>query len=306
MAIEVPVDSAGRATGVTYRDASGENRSIEARCVILACSAIETARLLLMSRSQRFPEGLANGNGLVGKNLVFSGMGRGHAIFRRPRPSPPISRFPFVQRSIQDFYFNAQGVEGVRKGGTILFDWAHPNPIFAAERVAHADGKLLFGRALKDKLRRDVAGVWNLQFEVFSEFLPTAGTYVDLDPDVKDRFGLPVARMTVRRHPADAVATGMLVDRGMAVLRDLEPDEWSAQELRGVTHFLQGGTCRFGDDPATSVLDPSCRAHEVANLYVTDGSFLPTSGGVPITLTIMANAFRVAERIAARLQAREL
>jgi choline dehydrogenase-like flavoprotein len=93
---------------------------------------------------------------------------------------------------------------------------------------------------------------------------------------------------------------------GMAVLRDLNPDEWSAEELRGVTHFLQGGTCRFGNDPATSVLDPSCRAHEVANLYVTDGSFLPSSGGVPLTLTIMANAFRVAERIAARLQAREL
>jgi choline dehydrogenase-like flavoprotein len=123
---------------------------------------------------------------------------------------------------------------------------------------------------------------------------------------VKDRRGLPVARITEARHPQDDVATAMLVDRGMALLRELRPDEWHAQETHGVTRFLQGGTSRFGRDPATSVLDPSCRAHEVDNLYVTDGSFLPSSGGIPITLTIMANAFRVASGIAARLRSRDI
>jgi choline dehydrogenase-like flavoprotein len=69
---------------------------------------------------------------------------------------------------------------------------------------------------------------------------------------------------------------------------------------------LQGGTCRFGRDRKTSVLDVDCRAHDVPNLYVTDSSFMPTSGGVPPTLTILANAFRVGARIAARLKAGEI
>jgi choline dehydrogenase-like flavoprotein len=306
MAVEVPVSADGRVTGVVYRDAAEQRQFIGARVVVLACSAIETARLLLLSRSSRFPSGLANGNGLVGKNLIFSGMGKGQALFRRPRQSPPIERFPFVQRSMQDFYFNPREAGGVRKGGTILFDWAHPNPIFTAERIANANGQLLWGRALKDKLRRDVAGAWNLHFETFGEYLPTRGTFADLDPEVKDRWEMPVMRMTVSRHPHDHLVTAMLVDRGMAVLRELRPDDATELELRGVTHFLQGGTCRFGIDPAASVLDPSCRAHEVKNLYVTDGSFLPSSGGVPITLTIMANAFRVAAGIAGRFRAREL
>jgi len=306
MAVEVPLRADGHVSGVVYLDRSDQRRFIGARCVVLACSAIETARLLLMSRSSRFPSGLANGNGLVGRNLVFSGMGRGLALFRRPRSSTPIERFAFVQRSMQDFYFRPDGIEGVRKGGTILFDWAHANPIFTAERMANADGKLLWGRALKDKLRRDAAGASRLQFETFAEYLPTPGTFVDLDPDVKDRRGLPVARITETRHPQDNVATSMLVDRGMALLRELHPDEWNADETHGVTRFLQGGTCRFGGDPATSVLDASCRAHEVDNLYVTDGSFLPSSGGVPMTLTIMANAFRVAGGIAARFRSGEI
>jgi hypothetical protein len=122
---------------------------------------------------------------------------------------------------MQDFYFRPDGIEGVCKGGTILFDWAHANPIFTAERMANADGKMLWGRALKDKLRRDAAGAWRLQFESFAEYLPNPGTFVDLDPDVKDRRGLPVARITEARHPQDHVATSMLVDRGMAPLREL-------------------------------------------------------------------------------------
>lgn len=306
MAVEVSVNPDGRVSGVVYLDASRQRRFIAARCVVLACSALESARLLLMSRSARFSSGLANNNGLVGKNLVFSGMGRGQALFRRERPARPIERFPFVQRSMQDFYFNAVSVEGAPKAGTILFDWAHANPIFTAERVANSDGKLLWGKALKDKLRRDVGGAQRLQFETFSEYLPTPDTFMDLDPDVKDHWGLPVARMTEKRHPQDYVASAMLVDRGMALLRELHPDEWSVFETRGVTRFLQGGTCRFGADPGSSVLDPWCRAHEVPNLYVTDGSFLPSSGGVPITLTILANSFRVAGHLAERFQSREL
>ena len=307
MATEVAVDADGRASGVVYRDAEGSGHFIGARCVVLACSSIESARLLLLSRSARFPDGLGNSNRLVGKNLVFSGLGKGTARFRQPRGEPIHTR-AFVQRSLQDFYLLDRPVDGVRKAGTILFDWAHPNPISTAERFSRSDekGSPIWGKALKDQLRAKAAGARNLHFEVFSEYLPSSGTYVDLDPKIKDRWGSPAARMTIGRHPLDIKATQFLVDRGMEVLRGLEPDELGKETVGGATKFLQGGTCRFGRDPASSVLDPECRLHEVPNVYVTDGSFLPNAGSIPITLTIFANSFRVADRIAARFRAREL
>lgn len=305
MATEIEVGGDGRVTGVVYRDRSGARQVIGARCVVLACTALETARLLLLSTSSRFPRGLGNGNGLVGKNLVFSGTGIARGRFFHPR-GEPLSRFPFVQRSLQDFYLLDQPVDGVRKAGTLLFDWEHPNPIATAERLAHERSELVWGKRLKDSLRRNAAGARTLRFEAFSEFLPTAGTYVDLDPEVKDRWGVPVARITEARHPLDTRATKLLVDRGMELLRGLDPGEAHADVTGNVTRFLQGGTCRFGDDPAASVLDRSCRLHEVPNLYVTDGSFLPNGGSVPVTLTIFANSFRVADQIAARFRDRTL
>jgi choline dehydrogenase-like flavoprotein len=114
---------------------------------------------------------------------------------------------------------------------------------------------------------------------------------------------MPVARITITRHRLDTQAMAFLMARALDLLRALEPDRAELLGHRGITTFLMGGTCRFGTDPAASVLDPDCRAHDVPNLYVTDGSFLPTSGGVPLTLTILANAFRVARRIARRCKA---
>jgi choline dehydrogenase-like flavoprotein len=306
MATEIVVGDDGQVTGVVYRDEHGERQFIGARCVVLACSALESARLLLMSRSARFSSGLGNSNGLVGKNLTFSGLGKGQAKFRHPRGAPMRSRL-FVQRSVQDYYFLPDaGPDGVQKAGTLLFDWVHPNPIFTAERLSRSRGGAVWGKDLKERLRDDAAGAKTLQFEAFGEYLPTDQTYVDLDPDVKDRWGAPVARMTIGRHPLDLKATGLLVDKGMQLLRALSPDDAHEEGAGGVTKFLQGGSCRFGTDPAVSVTDKYCRFHEVPNLYVTDGSFLPNGGSVPITLTILANSFRVAAHIAERLRIADL
>jgi len=306
MATEIPIGPDGRVTGVVYRDANGVNQFIGARCVVLACSSVESARLLLSSRSSRFSSGLGNSNGLVGKNLTFSGLGKGQARFDRPRGAP-LSGFPFVQRSLQDLYFLEKATaDGVQKAGTLLFDWAHPNPILTAERLSRSGDNIVWGKRLKERLRREAAGARSLHFEAFSEYLPTAGTYVDLDPDVKDRWGAPVARLTVGRHPLDVKATRLLVDKGMEVLRALAPGDAREETVNGATKFLQGGTCRFGADPATSVTDKNCRFHEVPNLYVTDGSFLPNGGGIPITLTILANSFRVAEHLSARFRGADL
>lgn len=301
MATEVAVGKDGRVTGVSYRDGKGAMQFVAARAVVLACSAVETVRLLLMSRSVRFPDGLANGAGQVGKNFVFSGLAKAAAWFRRSdRKWLAQPGSPFVQRSLQDFYLLDRPVDGVRKAGTILFTLAHNSPIFTAERRSSAgEGPAVWGKALKDRIRHAAAHE-RLEFETFCEFLPTPGTYVDLDPRVKDRSGLPVARMTIWRHPLDARATALLLERGLEVLRALDPDDIEVEIRRGETKFLQGGGCRMGTDPAQSVVDRDGRAHGVENLFISDGSVLPTSGGVPPTLTILANAYRIGDALVRR------
>ncbi|GHG68858.1 gluconate dehydrogenase [Comamonas sp. KCTC 72670] len=306
MARTVEVDKQGRARSVVYLGADGVAREQPAKVIIVSCTAVESARLLLNSTSSRFPKGLANGSGLVGRNLTFSSFGESHATFRRSKQSAARPWLedpsPFVNRSLQDFYLLPDARYGFRKGGTLGFMWAHPNPIHAAVGLAGKGEKALFGKALKDKMR-EYRDSRILQFEVYAEFLPTAGTYVSVEDGVKDRYGIPVAAITVDRHPMDLAATRFLVERGEEVLLRLDPDDVQRGTTTGETSILQHGTCRFGDDASASVLDKHCRAHEVPNLYVVDGSFMPTGGSVPSTLTISANSFRVADHLVRKLKA---
>jgi choline dehydrogenase-like flavoprotein len=305
MARSVEVSSDGRAKSVVYLDETGQLQEQLARIVVVSCTAVESARLLLNSRSARWPNGLANDSGLVGKNLTFSGFGRSRASFRiskRKESWPWLDDpSPFVQRSLSDHYvLPASAKLGSRKGGAIGFLWEHPSPIGAGIVLAEG-GKGVFGKELKDRFRvfRDSK---ILQFETYGEWLPTLGTRVTVEDKVLDRYGFPVAAITIDRHPADLAVTRYLIDRGEEVLKAMEPDAvWRVTEA-GETTILQHGTCRFGTDPATSVLDRDCRAHTVPNLYVVDGSFMPTSGGNPNTLTIMANAYRVADRLVERVK----
>ncbi len=304
MATEITVDQKGLAKSVLYLDSSGVTHEQPAKVIVASCTAIESARLLLNSKSSRFPNGLANENGLVGKNLVFSSFGQSRAIFRlsKRKSWPWLSDpAPFVNRSLQEFYAMDDDKFGFKKGGTLGFMLAHPNVIYAAVQLAKKGKEGVFGKALKDRLR-DYRDSKILEFETYGEFLPTDGTYVQTDPAVKDKYGLPVAAVTITRHPIDLKMTKFLVERGEEVLQAMNPDSLERVGVAGETKILQGGTCRFGKDPASSVLNPDCQAHAVKNLYVVDGSFLPSSGGVPITLTIAANSFRVADKLVKRLK----
>lgn len=305
MARSVEVDEKGRCKSVVYLDEKGVAQEQPAKVVIVSATAVESARLLLNSQSKKFPRGLGNGNGQVGKNLVFSSFGQARAVFRlsqRKEKWPWLNDpTPFVQRSVQDFYWMPDGKHGFRKGGTLGFMWQHPNPIFAAVNIAGRGKGGIFGKALKDKLR-EYKDSRVLEFETYGEFLPNDGTYVSVEPAAKDKFGIPAAAITVERHPTDLVMTKFLVERGEEILAAMEPEKLERVGTSGETTILQGGTCRMGNDPATSVLDKHCRAHEVDNLYVVDGSFLPSSGGVPITLTIVANSFRVGAELVKRMK----
>ncbi len=298
-------DATGRATGVEYVDADGRAHRVEARIVVVACSAIESARLLLLSVGPKHPRGIANGNGLVGRNLLFSTFGTGWGDFPYRKDGRERTWLrddePWVNRAVQDHYVIEDGTTGRRKGGTISFLRMHPNPITAAFGEATFGDRLLWGAPLKRRLERHFRDHAHLRFEVFGDYTPVPGGEVVLDPFTKDHWGLPAARVRVRRHDQDLASAEFLTETGREVLRAMGAEDVRSPTIGSESSNLIGGTCRFGADPATSVLDADCRAHEVENLFVTDGSFMPSGGSVPFTFTIYANALRVADRIVEQL-----
>jgi choline dehydrogenase-like flavoprotein len=309
----VIVDAQNRAIGVEYIDEKGRIHGIRARVVCLAATAVESARILLLSETTGFPKGLANNNGLVGRNLTFSTAGKATGIFERAKIVERLGGekdldLPFLQRSVQDDYWTSNAGLPHPKGGTYNFILLHKNAISAAQRLVQDRGGKIWGSSLKEKLRALYHDEFWAEFEVFSEFLPWKGVWMDLDPERKDLFGAPVARIHLKHHPADLESSRRLVDRGSQILKAMSPAPKTVYTAMWgtTTPHLQHGSCRFGDDPATSVLDRNCQAHEVKNLYVTDGSFMPTSGGVPATLTILANSFRVAQLLRERFRRREI
>lgn len=313
MAFEVVTDDAGKATGVRYYDKDGNEQLQKAKIVCVSATSVESARLLLNSTSNRFPKGLANGSGLVGKNLTFSTLAKAFGEIDIDYLDEELAkrhRVHFLNRAVQDYYQLTGGTAAGKRGdydkaGTIHFLLPHRNPIFTAERISRRSNPPLWGGALKKALHRYYYEVRELEFETFGEFLSNPGTYVSVDGNVKDKWKIPSATIHLTPHPKDIENSQALLQKGLAILDGAGVTRTYVDTVGGTTYVLQHGTCRFGSDPAESVLDPSCRAHEVPNLYVVDGSFMPTSGGVPCTFTILANSFRVADILIDRMKAGE-
>jgi len=300
----------GKITHVEYFNKANEPKRLDARIYVVACQAIETSRLLLNSKGPAFPNGLANNSGQVGKNLLFSagGSGSGDFVFDK-LPEDKLAQLkqvgPFVNRSLDDWYqiSDEKMGKGPLKGGIVEFLFSHPNPTGKANSLKWNEDKLLWGRPLKRRLESWFTTDRTLRFEVFNDWLPTDDCFVSLDPKVKDRWGSPVARARIGYHHHDLEVGEYLAQKGVNVLRQLGAVRVSSSVSGSPPANLMAGGCRFGHDPATSVLDVDCRAHEVDNLFVSDGSFMPTGGSVPYTWTIYANAFRVADRIKQQLGA---
>jgi choline dehydrogenase-like flavoprotein len=305
MVREITVGRSGKATGCVYLDGEGGEHAVRARVVCVCCSAVETARLLLLSKSAGFPDGLANGSGLVGRNLQFHGFSNGRARFRyQNHPDKPLRHpHPFLDCSIADHYFLPPAVSDLPKGGLIRFGFPAASPIAAALRAAEEGQGLLWGGRLKQRLQEYFHEVRTVDLEVFHDFIPNDRTFVELDPQVKDRWSLPVARIHLDVPEHHRAAGRWLVQRGLECLAEMGADEVQEEEIGETAPYLVHGTCRAGKDPARSVLDEHCRAHEVPNLYVVDGSFMPTSAAASPTLTILANSLRTAEHLLARAQA---
>jgi choline dehydrogenase-like flavoprotein len=292
----------GRVRAVRYFDLGGDLHEQKARVFVLSASAIESARLLLHS-------GIGNDSGLVGKNLTFSTLGKGWGVFDRQKlPEGMRATHPvhFVNRSVQDGYRLAARKGEYDKGGTLQFLLPHRNPIFAAERLSARERPALWGSALMEEIRHYYQDVHEVEFEVFGEYLANDDTWVELSKEVRDKWGMPVPEVHLGVHAEDKKNSRLLVDQGLAILQAAGAESTGVDTVGGITFVLQHGTCRMGNDPRTSVLDPSCKSHEIDNLYVVDGSCFPSSGGVPTTLTILANSFRVGAILAERFTRREI
>lgn len=300
-------DPKGRATGVEYVDADGQTQRVSAKVYVVACQAIESSRLLLASTGPRHPRGLGNNHDQLGRNLLFSAGGSGTGWFDYAdldAQSAALLRLigPFVNRGIQDRYvLDDPRVGGRAKGGTIDFLLAHPNPIGKARRNKWDGDRLVWGERLQRRLTSLFTESQALRYEIFCDWLPTDDCFVSLDPDVRDRWGDPVARVRVGYHPHDLKVGNVLNETALAVLHQLGAGDIGSSISGDPPSNLVAGGCRFGTDPASSVLDADCRIHDCPNVYVSDGSFMPTGGSVPYTFTIYANAFRVADRILASL-----
>ncbi len=267
---------------------------------------------MLHSTGPRHPDGLANRHGQVGRNLVFSAGGSGTGVFPYRGLDPETAlkfkqRGPFVNRALQDWYEIRDTAFGApAKGGTIEFLFSHPNPIRRANALKRGADGLVWGLPLKRKLESKFRDARYLRFEVFCDWLPGDDCFVSLDPAEQDKWGTPVARVRTGYHPHDLKVGRYLTDKAETVLRGMGAEQVSSSVSGSPPTNLVAGGCRFGTDPKHSVLDRNCRAHDIENLYVTDGSFMPTGGSVPYTWTIYANAFRVAEQMVAQLGGEEV
>jgi choline dehydrogenase-like flavoprotein len=287
--VRIETDARGRASGVTYFDGDKREHLQKAQAVIVCANGAETPRLLLMSANGKFPEGLANSSGLVGKYLMFNYTARLSAVFEHE-----LNEYKSVQvtRILHDFY-DSDPKRGFYGGGG-LDARIGPQPIMWAQRLA-LEGPS-WGSEFKARLAEFPR---TMLVTCHATSLPVESNNITLDPDVRDAWDMPAIRVTYKDHPDDLANARFLQERGVEVMEAagaLRVTKAPVTEQNSSMHLL--GTCRMGDDPEKSVVDRYHRSHDIPNLFVCDGSSLVTSGRGQPTMTIQALAFRAGEHIA--------
>jgi choline dehydrogenase-like flavoprotein len=293
-----------RALGVAYLEADGTQRHAQADVVVLAASAVETARLLLLSQ-------IGNSSGQVGRNLMFHHLVSVAALFQSPvhawrGPTAThviddlIGPFTGARAEVPELPYVKGGVVEVG-GGVLLLD----------EAKAYARAGLR-GKALKDALRTVALREHLASLTMIGEDLPQLENRVDLDPELRDFHGVPIPRVSYTPHPSEQAAAAYFGERLAEIVNatpgarpaspprpDDPPRPGAADEGQGpfgTAHVV--GTARMGEDPRTSVTDAYGRLHDMPNVVVADGSVFVSSGGANPTLTIMALALRAARELA--------
>jgi choline dehydrogenase-like flavoprotein len=305
MARELLVDDNGKVKAVSYVDkATRTEKQIRCRVVVVAASACESARLLLNSKSPKFPAGLANSSGMVGRNLTDTvGYALGGAV-------PALEGVP---------RHNSDGIGGMHvyvpwweldkknkdfpRGYHIEIGGGFGMPQIGSFRgaAARAEG---YGSALKDSLRRYYGST--VSFAGRGEMIPNDKSFMDIDPGKVDQWGIPVARFHFEwtQYEIDMVKhmhrtfTALIETMGGKTSGPPEITDAASAISTGGEIIHEAGTVRMGSDPKTSVLNQWSQAHEVSNLFVADAAPFNGNPDKNVTLTIVANAWRAAEHLA--------
>jgi choline dehydrogenase-like flavoprotein len=314
MAREVTVDKAGRASGVSYVDKrTGADRHVRARIIVLAASACESARLLLNSRTSRFPNGLANSSGVVGKYLT---------------DTTGVDLAGFIPRLTDQVPHNEDGVGGMH----VYMPWWLDNKKLDFPRGYHIEvwgGRSMpaygfmsgihqygpgggYGKALKESYRRLYGAT--VGFSGRGEMVPNEHCYCDPDPEVVDRWGIPVLRFHWKWSDYEYKQVKHMQETFRAIIAAMGGEVYTPMPnleqgygiAAGGRIIHELGVIRMGNDPCTSALNKYCQAHDVKNLFVADGGPFVSQADKNPTWTILALSMRTSEYIAEQRKRGEL
>jgi choline dehydrogenase-like flavoprotein len=323
MAREVTTDATGLATGVSYIDKkTGRENHVRAKVIVVAASACESARLLLNSKSPRFPQGMGNSTGNVGKYLTDStGLGV-RALIPKMMDMPPHNEdgtggaHLFMPWWLDNKKLDFPRGYHIELGGGRRMPLAGFGGGIHAYTGVDGSGKPInpggYGRQLKNDYRRFYGAT--VSFAGRGEMIPNEDSYCEIDPNVVDRWGIPVLRFAFRwsdyeinqaRHMQETFRA-LIKEMGGYPLSEIPPRERDYGLEAGGRIIHEVGVTRMGSDPNTSVLNANCQAHDVKNLFVADGGPFVSNPDKNCTWTILALSMRTSEFIAQQVKQNSL
>jgi len=284
-------NDAGKVTGVVYFDAAGKEQRQRARAVCVAGNSIESPRLLLLSASSRYPDGLANSSGEVGRNYMRHTTGSVYAAFDEP---VHMYRGTTMAGIITDEarHDPARGFAAGYELETVSVGLP-----FAAAFIAPGEWGPDFAYVMDNYA--NLAGMW-----IVGEDMPQKTNRVTLNPDLKDQWGLPVPHVHYDDHKNDLAMREHGFKQGQALYEAVGAKRVIRTPPYPSTHNL--GTCRMSAKPRDGVVNAHGQAHDIPNLFISDGSQYTSGAAVNPTLTIVTLAIRQADYIAAQMTARSL
>ena len=323
MAREVTTDATGLATGVSYIDKkTGRENHVRAKVIVVAASACESARLLLNSKSPRFPQGMGNSTGNVGKYLTDStGLGV-RALIPKMMDMPAHNEdgtggaHLFMPWWLDNKKLDFPRGYHIELGGGRRMPLAGFGGGIHAYTGVDGSGKPInpggYGRQLKNDYRRFYGAT--VSFAGRGEMIPNEDSYCEIDPNVVDRWGIPVLRFAFRwsdyeinqaRHMQETFRA-LIKEMGGYPLSEIPPRERDYGLEAGGRIIHEVGVTRMGIDPNTSVLNANCQAHDVKNLFVADGGPFVSNPDKNCTWTILALSMRTSEFIAQQVKQNSL
>ena len=302
MAREILVGKDGKAEGVSYIDKTTRSeKRVHARVVMLAASTCESTRLLLNSRSSLFPDGLANSSGTVGRNLMDSVGSDGVGYFPQMEQVPPHNHDGVGGMHLYMPWWKFDRTNDFLRGYHIeLWGGRHmPGVGMFHETCEAVEG---YGQSLKQTLRKQYGA--HIGFSGRGEMIPNPDSYCEIDPDVVDQWGIPVLRFHFKWGENEIKMAKDMQETFRAIV-EAGGGTYKTRTEPGGDHpygiadggviIHEVGTVRMGSDPKTSALNGYCQAHDVPNLFVTDGACLGSNPDKNPTLTIIALSWRASE-----------